>query len=275
MELNLTRPLAFFDLETTGTNVVKDRIVEISVLKVMPDGQTSSFTHLVNPGVPIPPEVTEIHGISNEDIADAADFATLAPSLNQFLENCDLAGYNSNKFDIPMLIEEFLRCGIQFDIKKRRLVDVQNIFHKMEPRNLKAAYRFYCGKELVDAHQAEADTIATYEILKAQIQRYEGKDYEDKDGNISKPIQNDVQALFEFSYNKNNADLSGHIGYNKGGKEVFNFGKYKGKLVEDVFKKEPQYFDWMMKADFPLSTKKTIQAIIMRGYDKGNAILKD
>ncbi len=275
MELNLTRPLAFFDLETTGTNVVKDRIVEISIYKVNPDGSTESLTKLVNPTIPIPAEVTAIHGVKDQDVADAPTFAQLAPELNKFLHNCDLAGYNSNKFDVPMLIEEFLRCGIQFDIKKRRLVDVQNIFHKMEPRTLKAAYKFYCGKELVDAHEAETDTRATYEILLAQLERYDDAEYEDHSGQITKPVKNDVQALYDFSYNHNNADLVGHIGYNREGKEIFKFGKHKNRLVEEVFKKEPQYFDWMMKADFPLSTKNVIQSIMLRGYDLGNKIMKD
>ncbi len=275
MQLNLTRPIAFFDLETTGTNVVKDRIVEISIYKVQPDGGTESMTKLINPEMPIPPEVSEIHGITNEDVANAPTFEQVSKALNDFLHNCDLAGYNSNKFDIPMLIEEFLRCGINFDIKKRRLVDVQNIFHKMEPRTLRAAYKFYCGKDLVDAHAAEADTKATYEVLIAQIQRYEGEPYEEKDGTTHIPIKNDIQALHDFSYNHNNADLVGHIGYNKAGKEIFKFGKYKGKLVEEVFLKEPQYFDWMMKADFPLSTKQVIKSVIFRGLDKGNMIIKE
>ncbi len=275
MQLNLNRPLAFFDLETTGTNVVKDRIVEISIFKVSPDGKGETLTRLVNPTIPISPEATSIHGISDEDVADAPTFAQIASELEQFFHNADLAGYNSNKFDVPMLIEEFLRCGIQFDIKKRRLVDVQNIFHKMEPRTLKAAYKFYCGKELVDAHAAEADTRATYEILLAQIERYQGVEYEDRDGRITQPVKNDVQALFEFSYNHGNADLVGHIGYNREGREVFRFGKYKGMPVEEVFTKEPQYFDWMMKADFPLSTKNVIQSIIMRGFNRGDKIIKD
>ena len=275
MQLKLTRPIAFFDLETTGTNVVKDRIVEISIYKVLPGGGAESMTKLINPGIPIPPEVTEIHGITNADVATAPTFEQAASALNVFLGNCDLAGYNSNKFDIPMLIEEFLRCGINFDIKKRRLVDVQNIFHKMEPRTLRAAYKYYCGKDLIDAHSAEADTKATYEVLLSQIERYEGVPYEEKDGTTSMPITNEIQALHDFSYNHNNADLVGHIGYNKAGKEVFKFGKHKGKLVEDVFAREPQYFDWMMKADFPLSTKQVIRSIIMRGFDKGNMIIKE
>ncbi len=275
MQLKLTRPIAFFDLESTGTNVVRDRIVEISIYKVLPDGGTETMTKIVNPGIPIPPEVTEIHGITNQDVANAPTFEHIAMQLNDFLNNCDLAGYNSNKFDIPMLIEEFLRCGINFDIRKRRLVDVQNIFHKMEPRTLRAAYKFYCGKELIDAHSAEADIKATYEVLLSQIERYDGVPYEEKDGKKHTPIKNDVQALHDFSYNHNNADLVGHIGYNKAGKEIFKFGKYKGKLVEDVFSKEPQYFDWMMKADFPMSTKQVIRSIILRGFDKGNMIIKE
>lgn len=275
MPLKLNRPLAFFDLETTGTNVVKDRIVEISVFKLKPDGQSQSLTRLVNPGMPIPAEVTAIHGISDKDVENQPGFAQLAPELNQFLEQCDLAGYNSNKFDIPMLMEEFLRAGMRFDIKKRRLIDVQNIFHKMEPRTLKAAYRFYCGKELDSAHQAEADTRATYEILLAQIERYQGVDYEDREGNISQPVKNDVDSLYQFSYDHRNADLAGHIGYNKAGREVFHFGKHKGRLVEEVFKQEPQYFDWMMKADFPLSTKQVIQGIMLRGSNTGEFVFKE
>lgn len=275
MNLNLNRPLAFFDLETTGVHVVTDRIVEISIYKVNPDGSNESFTKLVNPTIPIPAEVTAIHGIKNEDVADAPTFAQLAPTLEAFLQNCDLAGYNSNKFDVPMLIEEFLRCNIQFDIKKRRLIDVQNIFHKMEPRTLKAAYRFYCGKELIGAHEAEADTRATYEILLAQIERYQGVDFEDNEGKLSQPVYNDVQALHDFSYNHRNADLVGHIGLNRQGKEIFNFGKHKGRLVEEVFKREPQYYDWMMKADFPLSTKSLIQSIMLRGHNTGTFVFKD
>ena len=274
LHLKLSRPLAFFDLETTGTNVVNDRIVEISIFRVMPDGSSDSLTRLVNPTIPIPPEVSAIHGIKDADVANAPSFAQLAPALDAFLKNCDLAGYNSNKFDVPMLIEEFLRCNIQFDIKKRRLIDVQNIFHKMEPRTLKAAYKFYCGKELVNAHEAEADTKATYEILLAQIERYADTSYEDRDGKVSKPISNDMQALYEFSYNHQNADLVGHIGFNRQGKEIFNFGKHKNKVVEEVFQAEPQYYDWMMKADFPLSTKNLIQQIMLRGKNSGSFIFK-
>jgi len=269
MKLNLTRPLAFFDLETTGTNVVADRIVEIAIYKVMPDGSGEGFTRLVNPGIPIPAEVTAIHGIKDEDVSTAPTFAQLAPTLERFLANCDLAGYNSNKFDVPMLIEEFLRCGINFDVKKRRLIDVQNIFHKMEPRTLKAAYKFYCGKEHESAHQAQSDTRATYEILLAQLERYRNAEYTDNDGKTSIPIANDMDALYRFSFNQQHADLVGHIGISRQGKEIFNFGKHKGREVEEVFNKEPQYYDWMMNADFPLSTKNVITAIYLRSKNQG------
>ncbi len=274
MKLDLKRPLAFFDLETTGTNVVKDRIVEISIYKVKPDGTSESLTKIINPEMPIPNEVTAIHGISDDDVKNAPTFAQLATTLDQFLSNCDLAGYNSNKFDVPMLVEEFLRCKINFDIKKRKLVDVQNIFHKMEPRTLKAAYKFYCGKELTDAHQAEADTRATFEILEAQLDRYRDVEYTDKDGKTSKPVVNDMDALHQFSNNHKHADMVGHIGMNKQGDEVFNFGKHKGIEVENVFKKEPQYYDWMMNADFPLSTKNVITTIYMRLKSQGQFLFK-
>ncbi len=262
--LKLTRPLAFLDLETTGVNVVKDRIIEVYVLKFNPDNSSEEYHKIVNPGIKIPPEASAIHGIRNEDVVDKPGFADISHSLENFLANSDIAGYNSNKFDIPMLIEEFLRCGIDFDIAKRRLIDVQNIFHKMEPRTLKAAYRFYCGKELHDAHDAKADTQATYEILMSQIEKYKDTEYIDNEGKVSKPVKNNIDALYNFSYNHKNADLAGHIGINNKGVEVFNFGKYKGRSVMEVFKKEPQYYDWMMKADFPLSTKKVIKKIKLK-----------
>lgn len=264
MELNLTRPLAVFDLETTGLNIGSDRIVEISIYKVNPDGSVKQKTQLINPTIPIPEQTSAIHGITDADVKDKPTFKELANELNQFLDNCDLAGYNSNKFDIPLLVEEFLRADIEFDLRNRRFIDVQNIFHKMEPRTLKAAYKFYCKKELSNAHTAEADTKATYEILKAQIEHYSNTEYEDNDGNISMPITNDVQDLHEFSYNTRNVDLVGHIVFNDKQEEVFNFGKYKGQVVEEVFRKEHQYYDWMMKAQFPLSTKKVITAIKLR-----------
>ncbi|MFW5706316.1 MAG: exonuclease domain-containing protein [Bacteroidota bacterium] len=274
MQLNLKRPLAFFDIESTGTNVVKDRIVEICIFKVMPDGTTETRLRRINPGIPIPPEVTAIHGISDADVTNEPSFKKIARSLNDLLKDCDLAGYNSNKFDVPMLIEEFLRSNIDFSLKNRNLIDVQNIFHKMEPRTLKSAYKFYCNKELVDAHTAEADTIATYEILLSQLQRYENTPYEDKEGNISTPVQNDMKALYEFSYNHRNVDLVGHIVFNAHGQETFNFGKHKGKTLEEVFNKEAQYYDWMMNADFPLSTKNVIKEVRFRSLENSNMILR-
>lgn len=270
MQLKLTKPIIFFDLETTGVNVVKDRIVEIGTLKVFIDGTTETKNIRINPTIPIPKEVTAIHGISDDDVKDCPTFGAIANMLNQYFFNCDLAGYNSNKFDIPLLVEEFLRAGITFDLKGRRLVDVQNIFHKMEQRTLSAAYMYYCSKEHVNAHSAEADTIATYEILLSQIEKYENTEFKDHSGNISKPIKNDIQSLYEFSFNSKNADLVGHIVYNEKGIEVFNFGKYKGKSVEEIFAKESSYYDWMMKSDFPLSTKNTITSIKLRGFNKSS-----
>lgn len=268
MELNLTKPLAVFDLETTGIKVATDRIVEISILKVMPGGDQKTYTRKINPTIPIPPKTTEIHGISDEDVKDAPTFKEIAHELNQFLVNCDLAGYNSNKFDIPLLAEEFLRVDVDFDLKGRRFVDVQNIFHKMEPRTLKAAYAFYCGKDLHNNHSAEADTLATYEILKSQIDRYEGVKYKLKNGKEIEPVVNNVEKLSEFSVQFKNADLIGHIVFNDKDQEIFNFGKYKGKTVEEVFDKEPSYYDWMMKGAFPLSTKKVITSIKLRGFNR-------
>jgi DNA polymerase-3 subunit epsilon len=255
-------------LETTGIQVGSDRIIEICLLKVAVNGEVSTLVHRVNPSMPIPPQSTEIHGITDEMVKDKPTFKELSAEIANFIGDSDLAGYNSNKFDVPLLVEEFLRVGINFDIQNRKLIDVQNIFHKMEPRTLKAAYKFYCGKNLDNAHSAEADTMATYEILLAQIERYEGVEYEDRDGNISCPIVNDIKKLQEFTTNSNWADLVGHLGYNKDGKEIFNFGKYKGKAVEEVFIIEPAYYDWMMKADFPLSTKRVITDIRLRSKFK-------
>jgi DNA polymerase III subunit epsilon len=270
MKLNLTRPLAFFDIETTGVNVGTDRIVEICIIKVHPDGQEEVKTMRINPGVPIPPETSAIHGIFDADVKDCPKFADVAHQLAQFLKHCDLAGYNSNKFDVPLLVEEFYRADVEFDISNRRFVDVQNIFHKMEQRTLRAAYRFYCNSDIVNAHSAEADTRATYEVLLAQLDRYQNTLFEEKNGTTSIPVKNDIQALHEFSVNNRNADLVGHIIFNDQGVEIFNFGKYKGRSVEDVFSKEPQYYDWMKKADFPLSTKKVIDAIMLRGFNKSS-----
>jgi DNA polymerase-3 subunit epsilon len=264
MELTLSRPLAVFDLETTGINVSTDRIVEISIVKIMPGGKHEVYTTRVNPGIPISKESTMIHGISDLDVKDCPTFGALAVELEKFLYQADLSGYNAIKFDIPLLVEEFLRVGIDFSLMDRKIVDVQNIFHKMEPRNLKAAYKFYCHKDLEMAHSAEADAMATYEILKAQLDMYEGQDYTNHDGITSKPVKNDVKALHDFSFYTQNVDLVGHIVFNEKQKEVLNFGKYKGRAVEDVFRSEPSYYDWMMKSQFPLSTKRVIQSIKKR-----------
>lgn len=267
MELRLTKPIAFLDLETTGIKVATDRIVEICLLRLNADGTTRILTRRINPEMPIPPEVTAIHGITDEDVKDCPTFKQLAHELVGFLDHCDLAGYNSNHFDIPLLVEEFLRAGVDFDIKGRRFVDVQNIFHKMEPRNLHAAYKFYCSRELVNAHSAEADTLATYEILKAQLDRYSNVAIKDKKGNLVTPVINDVQALSDFSYSSRSVDLVGHIVYNERNIPVFNFGKHKGKAVLQVLKDEPSYYDWMMKSEFPLSTKKVLTALKLKGFN--------
>ena len=267
MKLNLTKPIVFFDLETTGVIVGHDHIVEICLHKVMPDGSTDTRVERVRPvdadgkTVHIPEVTTAIHGISDADVADKPTFKGLAPSLMEYIGDADLAGYNSNKFDVPLLVEEFLRAGIDFDLKCRHLVDVQNIFHQMEQRTLVAAYKFYCGKDLENAHSAAADTIATYEVLMAQLDRYQGVDYKDRSGKVTQPVVNDMAALSRFTANKQWADLVGHIGYDARHREVFNFGKHKGRTVEEVFEQEPSYYDWMMKSDFPLSTKKLITEI--------------
>lgn len=251
MELKLTRPICFFDLETTGTNLAKDRIVEIAILKVHPNGNKESRTWLVNPEMKIPEEVIAIHGISNEKVANEPTFKELAPQIHAMIKGCDLGGYNSNRFDIPLLVEELLRANIDFEMKATLSVDVQTIFHKMEQRTLSAAYKFYCGKDLEGAHSAEADTLATYEVLKSQIEKYD-------------ELENDIAALAHFSSRKKFADFAGFISYDKNGAEVFAFGKYKGKNVERVFEEEPGYFGWIQNADFPLFTKKVLTAIKLR-----------
>lgn len=243
--------MCFFDLETTGVKVATDRIVEISIFKVFPNGNKESKTWLVNPGVPIPQESADIHGITDERVANEPTFKDLAHTIHDMMKDSDLAGYNSNKFDIPLLAEEFLRVGIDFDMSKRKAVDVQNIFHRMEQRTLSAAYQFYCDKDLTNAHSAEADTLATYEILEAQIDKYE-------------EINGDVDFLSEFSNRQRVADFAGFIAYNKEDQEVFTFGKYKGRTVEDVFEENPGYYSWMQNADFPLYTKKILSQIRLR-----------
>ncbi len=251
MQLNLKRPIVFFDLETTGVDTSRDRIVEISLVKVMPDGEEIVKTRRINPEMPIPAEATAIHHITDEDVKNEPTFRQIAKSLAQFLEGCDFGGFNSNRFDLPMLVEEFMRAGVDVDFKRRRFIDVQNIFHKMEQRTLVAAYKFYCDKDLTEAHSAEADTRATYEVLKAQLDRYAD-------------LKNDVEELAKFSTRGECADYAGRILYNEKGEEIFGFGKYKGRTVEEVFRLEPSYYAWMMNGDFPLYTKKVISEIRLR-----------
>jgi DNA polymerase III subunit epsilon len=248
MKLQLKRPLVIFDLETTGMNPTNDRIVEMCLLKVYPDGREEIRTYRINPGIPISPASTEIHGISDADVADKPLFAALASELNNFLKECDFGGFNSNKFDFPMLVEEFYRADIEFDVEKRRFIDAQRIFHFKEPRNLKAAYRFYCEKDLENAHSAEADTIATWEVLKAQLEKYED-------------IPHDLDGLHRMSGQNNLADLAGRFLLNASGEPVFNFGKHKGRPVKDVLRDEPGYYGWMMDGDFPRQTKNVLTRI--------------
>jgi DNA polymerase-3 subunit epsilon len=264
MKLNLKRPLAFFDLETTGTNLGVDRIVEISVIKLNPDGSEDVGTWRIHPGIPIPLESSLVHGIYDEHIKDEKRFHELGVDIAAFIGDSDLAGYNSNKFDIPMLMEEFLRAGVDFDLDNRHFVDVQNIFHQMEQRTLKAAYQFYCNKQIVNAHSAEADTRATMEVLLAQIERYENMEWEDKKGNRSVPVIGDVEALHKFTNLSRPVDFAGRMVYNEQGEELINFGKHKGKRVEDVFNAEPSYYSWMMQGDFPLYTKRKLEEIYKR-----------
>lgn len=268
MNLFLKNPIAFFDLEATGMNICNDRIIEISILKIMPNGTEEKKTILVNPEIPIPLEVSAIHGIYDPDVKDAPVFKSIAKNLAKFLEGCDLAGYNIIKFDVPMLVEEFLRADVDFDVSKRKLVDAQKIFFLMEKRNLAAAYKFYCGKKLENAHSAEADTLATYEVLKKQIEVYENDEVEDLAGNKIGFIKNDMEALHKLTVN-NMVDLAGRIVLNSNGEEIFNFGKHRGKKVADVFEEEPAYYDWMIKNEFPLDTKRRLTEIKLKNFNMG------
>lgn len=265
-KLNLKKPLVFFDLETTGVNITSDRIVEISVLKINPNGERILKTHRINPTIPIPAESSMVHGIYDEDVKDKPTFAQLAHSMNQFIAGCDLGGFNIIRFDVPLLVEEFLRVNIDFDISNRKLIDAQRIFHLMEPRNLSAAYQFYCNKELQGAHSAEADTLATFEVFEAQVKRYENKVVKDDKGKENIPIKNDMTALHELTAFQF-ADLAGRLSFNDKGIETFNFGKYKNMTVTEVLKKDPSYYDWIMKGDFALSTKKKVTEIKLRNFN--------
>lgn len=251
MNLKLKRPIIFFDLETTGVDTASDRIVEISMVKIGVDGTKTVKTRRINPEMPIPAEATAVHGITDEDVKDEPTFKQIAKSLAQFIEGCDFGGFNSNRFDLPMLVEEFMRAEVDVDFSRRKFVDVQTIFHRKEQRTLVAAYKFYCDKDLENAHSAEADTLATYEVLEAQIERY---------GDIGDTID----ELAEFSSNGPMVDFAGRLSLNDKGEEIFTFGKYRGRKVEDVFRADPSYYSWMMNGDFPLYTKKIITEIRLR-----------
>ncbi len=252
MQLNLKNPILFFDIESTGLNIAKDRIVEICAVKVMPNGDEEIKTRRINPTIPISPEAEAIHGISNEDVKDCPTFKEVAKSMAQWMAGCDIAGYNSLKFDIPLLAEEFLRAGVEFDFRKHNLIDVQNIFHKLEQRTLVAAYKFYCQKDLTNAHSAEADTIATYEVLKAQLDRYPNE------------LQNDMKMLAEFSTRSKLVDYAGRIVLNENDVPVINFGKHKGKPVEEILRNEPSYYAWIMNGDFTLDTKRVLTELKLK-----------
>ena len=251
MQLNLKKPVIFFDLETTGTDILRDRIVEISIIKVFPDGRDEQRTLRVNPGRPIPAEATAIHHITDADVADKPAFKQIAKALADTFTGCDIAGFNSNRFDVPMLAEEFARAGVDYDFSRPRYIDVQTIFHKKEQRTLTAAYRFYCGKNLDEAHSASADTRATYEVLMAQLDHYDD-------------LPNDIDALAEYSTQNRNVDLMGRLIYDDQHREVINFGKYKGQLAADVLKRDPGYFGWIQQGDFPSDTKRCFMAIKLR-----------
>lgn len=255
MNLNLKNPIAFFDLETTGINISKDRIVEISIIKVHPNGEELEQTYRVNPEMHIPEEASAVHGLYDDDLKDCPTFKEIAKTVAKFIEGCDLGGFNSNKFDIPLLAEEFLRVGVDIDLRKRHFVDVQNIFHKMEKRTLVAAYKFYCHKELEGAHGANADTRATYEVLKAQLDRYS-------------ELENDIASLAEFTTQRKTVDYAGFVQYNADNEEIYGFGKNKGKRVVDVMKEQPGYMNWVLGADFPLYTKKVLTEIKLREAQK-------
>jgi DNA polymerase-3 subunit epsilon len=254
--LQLTKPLSFFDLETTGVNVAEDRIVEISIIRLNTNGKEQVFTRLVNPDVPIPVEATAVHGITDERVASEPVFKQLASEVINFIGDSDLVGFNCLKFDVPLLMEEFLRNGFDFDMHNRKVIDVQNIFHKMEQRTLVAAYRFYCGKQLEDAHSAEADTRATMEVLMAQVEKYD-------------ELENNVNFLHDFSRRGSSVDFAGHIVGDSNGIPVFNFGKFKGRPVIEILKQQPSYYGWMMEAQFPSYTKKVLTELRIDAFNKG------
>ena len=255
--LSLTRPIAFIDLETTGISLSTDRIIEIAIIKILPDGSRQVKRKLINPGIAIPKESSDIHGITDEMVKDAPTFKQVGNEIKMFIEHCDMGGYNSNRFDIPILMEEFLRAGMDVDLSNRKMIDVQHIFYTMEPRTLSAAYKFFCEKELVDAHSAEADVDATIEVLMAQLKRYNN-------------LGNTVDSILGVIGEDKIVDYARRFCFNDKGEEIFNFGKHKGRLVRDVLKAEPQYYDWMMRGDFPLHTKQKLTEIFNRTLLKSN-----
>lgn len=263
MPLNLQKDLIFFDIESTGLNILQDRILQIALIKYTKDqSEPEELFLLINPGIPITEEAFAVHGISNEMLKNKPSFAQIGPKIFEFIGNADLAGYNSDRFDVPMLLEEFHRIGLNFDLSKRKLIDIQKIFHKMEPRTLRAAYKFYCGEDLVDAHDALADTKATINVFLGQLKMYENIDYTDPDGKVTPtPIKNDINALSDFIKDTSSIDITNRLKYNSKGDIVFNFGKYANQLVTDVFKQEPNYFHWMMEKDFSAQVKQIIQKI--------------
>ncbi len=256
MGLQLHRPLCFFDLETTGVNVVTDRIVEIAILKLLPNGNKESKTWLVNPGMPIPKGASDVHGITDDKVADAPLFKQLSGEIHHYIKDCDLAGFNSDRFDIPLLAEEFMRAEVDFDLNRHKTIDVQTIFHKMEKRTLGAALKFYCDKELINAHSAMADTEATCDVLLAQLERYD-------------ELENNTAFLSAFSSHKRTVDVAGFIVYNEHDEPAFSFGKHKGKTVNEILEKEPGYFGWILNADFPLYTKKVLTALRLQKLNNG------
>lgn len=267
LNLKLKKPLAVFDIEATGPNVCRDRIIELCIIKLLPDQTSEQYTYKLNPTIPITAEASLIHGMYDKDVKDFPTFIEVAPKINQVLKGCDLGGFNHVKFDIPMLVEEFLRCDMDFDLKNRLLIDAQKIFHLMEKRTLSAAYKFYCGRELNDAHSAVADTKATFEVILAQIERYEGQTVIDNSGNELGVIKKDIEQLHKV-FNNQMVDLAGRFVYNQDGVEVFNFGKHRHRPVLDVLKEEPGFYDWMMRGEFPLDTKKKLTELRLKGFNR-------
>lgn len=264
MKFNLTRDLCFFDLESTGLNVIRDRIIQIAIIKYFAKGrEPEELSMLINPGIPISEEAMRVHGITPKDVANKPTFVQVAQKIYDFIGNADLAGYNSNRFDVPMLQEEFARAGIDFDIDHRRMIDIQRIFYKMEPRNLRAAVRFYCDKDLENAHDALADVKATIDVFEGQLRRYEGQDYEDDDGKVFKnPIRNDMQAVFEFTKDEKVLDITQRLRLTPEGEVVFNFGKYVGRPVAQTLVEDKQYYHWILNKEFSVQVKKLVKKLV-------------